>query len=131
METNAKKKLSQDYIKDKQIRQYYKYLKALCFVPPSDLIEVFNIISKDAPTAFVPMLVHLEKYYIGKSFSNRPGVRAVPAYPIKFWNCYYRVLNGDARTNNSVEAWHLQFELDVGKHSTMNKLLTKNRTKKY
>jgi hypothetical protein len=28
------------------------------------------------------------------------------------WNCYQRVLDGEERTNNSIEAWHRQFEVD-------------------
>ena len=106
-----KKHLSQSYINNKEIRFHYKLLKALCFVPPADVIPAFNLISETAPISFIPMLTHVEKYYIGKPKKNCPGIRTVPLYPIKFWNCYQRVLNDEARTNNSLEAWHQQFEV--------------------
>ena len=57
------------------------------------------------------MLTYFEKYYIGKPKKSQPGVRAIPCYPIGMWNCYQRVLDGEERTNNSIEAWHRQFEV--------------------
>ena len=105
-----KKGLSKPYINNIEIRKYYKYLKALCFVPCEDVIEAFTLIQSTAPNSFLPMCTHLENYYIGKPKRNCPGVRAVPIYPIPMWNCYERVLNDDERTNNSVESWHKVFE---------------------
>jgi hypothetical protein len=79
-------------------------LKALCFFPVNDVIKAFNYIQSIAPASFSPMLTYFEKYYIGKQKKNNPGVRAVPCYPMA--NCYQRVLDGEERTNNSIEAWH-------------------------
>ena len=56
------KKLSLSYINNKEIRFHYKLLKALCFVPPPDVINAFNLISKTAPASFIPMLTYLETY---------------------------------------------------------------------
>ena len=38
------------------------------------------------------------------------GERLPPTYPIALWNLYERTLNGEARTNNSVEGWHHRFQ---------------------
>ena len=51
----------------------------------------------------------------------------MPLFPISIWNCYDRVLSDQARTNNSLESWHKQFEMDVGKHPTTNKLIEQFR----
>ena len=51
----------------------------------------------------------------------------MPCFPVKIWNCYQRVLNDEETTNNSLEAWHQQFELDCGKHKTLNKLIEQLR----
>ena len=63
----------------------------------------------------------------GKAKKNCSGVRLGPLYPIKIWNCYSRILNDEETTNNSLEAWHQQFEFDVGKHPTINKLIEQFR----
>jgi hypothetical protein len=108
-----KKGLSNSYISNKEIRTCFKYLKALCFVPISDVIRAFNLIEGLAPPAFKPMLTYLEKNYIGKPKRNATGIRAVPPFPIQIWNCFERVLHGEERTNNSIEAWHKQFEVFI------------------
>ena len=95
-------------------------------MPPCDVIEAFNMISKSAPVNLLPMLTYLEKWYIGNpdKVTNKQtifGLRKIPCYPIQIWNCYNRVLNHDTNTNNSSEAWNLliTFELDIGKHLTI------------
>ena len=50
-------------------------------------------------------------------------IRKVPSFPILLWNCYEGSLDDGVNTNNNIEARHLQFELDVGKHLTVNKLI--------
>ena len=60
------KHLSKVYIHNLEIQKYYKFLKVLCFIPPGDVIEAFLLISKDAPASFIPILNHLERYYISK-----------------------------------------------------------------
>lgn len=60
------KGLSKSYINEKSIRQHFKYLKALCFVPPLFVIKAFKIIQSTAPVSFSPMHIYVEKYYIGK-----------------------------------------------------------------
>ena len=97
-----KKHLSIIYIRDKDTRKQYKFLKALCYVPPLMVIQAFKIIRNSAPSSFLPMIDHIEKFFIGKPHRTDKGVRKIPMFPITQWNCYYRVLNGEARTNNSL-----------------------------
>ena len=35
------------------------------------------------------------------------------------WNCYESSLDDRANTNNNIEVWHLQFQVDDGKHITV------------
>ena len=117
------KNLSKKYLNNSNTRLSFKKLKALCFVPTTEVIQAFKLIEKSSAPDFQPMIGYLEKWYIGKPKSNCPGVRLVPSYPITMWNCYQRVLNDEQRTNNSLESWHQQFEQACGKHPTLHKLI--------
>ena len=59
------------------------------------------------------MLTYFEKYYIGKKNPKNHLERKLPSYPISTWNVYNKVLNGDKRTNNNLEAWHAAFEVII------------------
>ena len=99
------------YVKNIDFRISFKKLKSIIFVPESDVISVFKTFSCTTTAQFFPIL----------------GMRTVPFFPIKIWNCNQRVSDNHARTNNSLESWHKQFELDVGKHPTTNKLVEQFR----
>ncbi|RNA41413.1 hypothetical protein BpHYR1_033853 [Brachionus plicatilis] len=73
------------------------------------------------------MHFYFETYYIGNLKKNSLIIRKVPSFPILSWNCHDKVLDGRQRTNNTLEAWRLAFENDVGKHSTVNKLVEQFR----
>ncbi|RNA11661.1 hypothetical protein BpHYR1_008321 [Brachionus plicatilis] len=72
------------------------------------VLKIKNI----APSNINSLLDYFEKYYIGK---------AVPLLPIHIWNINDRVLQDFPRTNNSLESWHKQFEIDAKKHQTVFK----------
>ncbi|RNA29412.1 hypothetical protein BpHYR1_013249 [Brachionus plicatilis] len=38
----------------------------------------------------------------------------------------FKLLNGRQRTNNTLEAWHLAFENDVGKHPTIKNIVDRS-----
>ena len=99
------------YLINIDIRKSFKQLKALCFIPTTDVIDAFKYISKNAPLSFNKILIYFEKILIGKPSKNKEGVRTLPPYPIKLWNCYVRIKKDHARTYNSIEAWHKQFEV--------------------
>ncbi len=121
------KNLSKKYLNNSITRLSFKKLKALCFLPTTEVIQAFKLIEKSSAPDFQPMIGYFEKWYIGKPKSNCPGVRLVPSYPITTWNCYQRVLNDEQRTNNSLESWHQQFEQAFGKHPTLHKLIEQFR----
>ena len=60
-----------------------------------------------------PLKRYFETTYIGVPNRNNRG-RKQPLFPIALWNCHDRLLNGDPRTTNSVEAWHRAFHNTVG-----------------
>ena len=69
------------------------------------------------------MLDYLEQNYIGMP-NRRGGGRQNAIFPIRLWNMYDIVLNGQARTNNAVEAWHRGIEtLLQMAHPTLWKLI--------
>ena len=110
-----------DFYSNSEFRKNYKMMQSLCFLPKDDVIEGFLVLSSVAVNRLRPLLEYLEKYYIGQKNSN--SQRKVPLFPIPMWNLYERVLNGDPRTNNNVESWHSQIQLDVNSNLTLNKLI--------
>ncbi|RNA13053.1 hypothetical protein BpHYR1_050011 [Brachionus plicatilis] len=83
------------------------------------VLEIKNI----APSNINSLLDYFEKYYIGKLKKDSISVRAVPLFPIHIWNINDRVLHDLPRTNNSLESWHKQFEIDAKKHQTVFKVI--------
>ena len=51
----------------------------------------------------------------------------MPILPIKCWSVYARNIKGEPLTNNNLEAWHKQFEVDARIHPTENKLIQQFR----
>ena len=90
------KGLATHYCEDSSIRQNFKYLKALAFVPVRFVITAFVLISGNAPKIFQPMLSYFEEWYIGLVITN--ATRRQPCYPIKMWNLHSRILKGILET---------------------------------
>ena len=94
-------------------------------MPSDDVIEAFNEIKSKSPSSFEPMLTYFETYYIGNLKTNSKSIRQEPMFPISLWNVYDRVSGDLARTTNSVEVWHKNFESDCKKHPTVYGLVNK------
>ena len=106
--------LTEDYIKNENLRRFLKLPKVLCFIPPDHVEESFlkirKIVTDDRVLAFFD---YFQKTYIGynelRKNSNRKNARMVefriePTFPIGLWNCYSRLQDCLPRTNNYVEA---------------------------
>ena len=115
------------YASDGEIRKNFKFLQALAFVPKKDVIFCLNQIKANCPNKFKPMLNYFEKYYVGNLKKDSLSIRHVPMFTIDLWNIHDRIVNGLPRTNNSLESWHKQFELDAKKHQTVFKLVEQFR----
>lgn len=111
----SKNKLFTNYTSksDSSVRKSFNLLKTLAFVP----------IDEKSSTAFKPMLVYFDKYYIGKLKKGSKSIRNEPVFAISSWNVYDRVLNDLPRTNNAVEAWHKAFANDINDHPLSFKLI--------
>jgi hypothetical protein len=111
----------------RHINKIYKsfgFLKCLAFVPVGDVIHAFNFIKSNAPPEFNGILKYFETYYIGKRLKKNSDLRKMPMFPIQIWSVYDRVINGDPRCNNSLEAWHNAFSIKVGDaHPTVYKFI--------
>ena len=92
-------------------------------MPLKDVYFGFNEILLKSPASFLTVLKYFEKNYIGELVGNSRTTRLAPKYPKEMWNLNERVLNSLPRTNNSIEAWHKQFELSCGKHPGVFKLI--------
>ena len=69
-----------------------------------------------------PFLRYCENTWVGDL--DRRGRRRNPLYALHLWNCHDSVLNGLAKTNNSVEGSHRGFMSMLGPaHPTIFKLI--------
>lgn len=122
-ENIQKQGLASLYSNDKSIRESHRSLKALAFVPSEHVASAFKLIKKNCPTEMEVIFENFETFYIGKLKKNSKSERESPTYPIEIWNCYERVLNGMATTNNAIESWHKQFADSTHSHPTIGKLI--------
>lgn len=102
------------------IRMSYRQL-----VPLNDVNHVFNLIVNSSPPIMKPFFDYFEEYYIGNYVEGSKSTRVVPRFPREIWNCHERVIKELPRTNNSLEAWHKSFALEVPTHPTIDRLIEK------
>ena len=76
------------FIENEETRFNFNQLKCLAFVPPNKVIECFKMIKRNSSEEFTCMLTYFENYYIAKCKKNTNGIRALPPFPKKTWNCY-------------------------------------------
>ena len=84
---------------------HVKYLSALSFVPPGDVVRAFDQISGDQEYPqdenLDGLYDYFERTYIARVV--RGGRRQTPIFPINMWNQQDRLEEGHAWTNNLVE----------------------------
>lgn len=101
------------YYSSSECKNGFLMLKALAYVPESDVGYVFRQLKKFLGKSFSELLKYVSKYYIG---TKSRGAR----FPIPTWNLYSRVLANMPKTNNNVESWHNVFTVHEKKHLTIN-----------
>lgn len=89
-------------------------LPALTFVPPPDVVGAFEQLADTMPAEAQQVVDYFEDTWVG--YPNRWGRRRAPLFSIDLWNCYQSIIDGVAKTNNSVEGWHRGFLELVGVH---------------
>ncbi len=97
--------LQQRYSNDANFALEARMIPALAFVPPADLDRYFDDLSNNVDPALGPILDYFEDTYLGR-VARGGNQRRPPQYAPAVWNVYGKTLNGHARTNNSVEAFH-------------------------
>lgn len=101
-----------------------KCILALAFIPPNDVIEVFEILTADPAYRVIEVICdYMEDNFIGR---QRRGRRDRPRFAIILWNQYSRVIDNLPRSNNALEGWHNAFNNVVGcAHPSVPKLARK------
>ncbi len=79
----------------------------LAFIPEEQVLMEFEKISFEVSKQennenILLFLIYFRKQFVAGDVSTNP------AYDVKFWSCYKRVLNSIPRTTNSLEGWHRQ-----------------------
>lgn len=107
----------------------YSIYQALAFVPVNEVVTKFDelvaTLSEEDEERIDEWLEYMLATWIGPV---RRNVRRSPRFPLAWWNLHERVLNGQARTNNSLEGWHRAFDQRVGcTHPSLRNLMHKIR----
>ncbi|KAL3862705.1 hypothetical protein ACJMK2_008658 [Sinanodonta woodiana] len=95
-------------------------LLALAFVPPQDVIELFEHLLEDPAYRNIDVICdYMDDSVIGRL---RRARRGPPRFAIKLWSKFSRVMGNEPRSNNAIEGWHNAFNNVVGfAHPTATK----------
>ncbi|XP_068208558.1 uncharacterized protein [Palaemon carinicauda] len=108
------------YCGSEEVRKYTKMLVALAFVPPNEIVNVFELLQDVVPDELHDLVLYFEDTWIGRPC--RRGRRRNAMFPPSVWSVYERVLSELPRTNNSLEGWHRAIQMSVGHmHPTIYK----------
>lgn len=118
--------LQQRYNNDAEFSLHLRMIAAVAFVPPNDVIAMFEDITDEIRNTFNTdadaVLDYVEDTYIGRYRRNAP--RRPPLFAIHMWNMYHRTHDEMPRTNNHIEGWHRRFQsLCAGWHPTFWKFI--------
>jgi len=100
-----------------------RMLPALAFLPKDDVISSYNVLIEsnyDTKNEEIlkQFLDYFENTWLGKL--DRRRKRKQPKIEIDIWNCFLRIDQDIATTNNSVEGWHNYFtSILSGKHPSL------------
>jgi hypothetical protein len=122
--------LSATYNGDPEFATRTKRLLALAFVPPADVVGVFEAVIGDPSYRDLDSIIsYIEQNFIGRRIGN---ARNAARFAIPLWNQYDRVLQKLPRSNNAVEGWHNAFNNSVGiAHPTPAALAEKLRIEQH
>ena len=107
------------YNDDPDFALQIKMLAALAFVPPNDVIRVFDDLVESEffdcnQRILKPLIDYFLDNWIGMLQTRRR--RRDPTFAITLWNCYYAVIDGLPKTNNALEGWHRAFSSLLSAH---------------
>ena len=133
--------LAKSYRDEEENRILINKLKGLAMAHPDDVIDLFVELGSIEWGEFQSIYNYFEDTYIGRLTQvvqkYRPGqrkqapktIRGKGLFPVQLWNQHARTLEGQARTNNSVEGWNGAIATALGeKHPNMWRLLSQFQT---
>jgi hypothetical protein len=107
------------YIDDPDFALQIKMLAALAFIPPNDVIRIFDDLVESQffdsnQQLLKPLIDYFLDNWIGMLQTRRR--RRDPTFAIPLWNCHSSVIDGIPKTNNAVEGWHNAFSSLLSAH---------------
>lgn len=105
-------RLSRKYGNDEDFALKVRMLKALAFVPSSEISNYYcSVSSTFEDEDLLKLCEWFERNYVKGSYQ--------PKYPRSFWSVYDdSMTNSYPRTQNSVEAWHRRLKAVVGRRKS-------------
>ncbi|KAH7714058.1 hypothetical protein AAVH_18597, partial [Aphelenchoides avenae] len=113
-----------------EVRILLRSFGALAHLPGNEVVSGYNqgveelgkLIGTTIPVEYKQPLKDFVLYFKNTYIGHVEGRRFIKArFGIDTWNCFMRTINGNARTNNSVEGWHAHLNAMFAK---ANMLLT-------
>ena len=99
---------------------FFKLLKSLVYCPPGFVNDVYATFIVpffyENNLNIVPEMLrfkdYFEKTYIGKAKKRGRG-RFPGTFPLDFWNIYHEIMQGTAKTNNSLEQLNREINQNI------------------
>jgi hypothetical protein len=128
--------LAARYREDAELALQCRMFTALAFVPTERVMSAFDELKEALPST-EPLWSYFESTYIGHfeaigtddSTSRRMATVyrfKKPIFDAEVWNVRDRVVAGEPKTTNSLEAWHRRFNVIIGKsHPNIFEFITR------
>ena len=95
---------------DDAVRSQINILATLAFVPVADVLATFGTYKRQKPAQIEPVVKYFDETYVSDKRAEGRRQAVSLRYAIPIWNQYQATLDGEARTNNVSEGWHIRFK---------------------
>jgi hypothetical protein len=96
-----------------QFAHQVKALIALCFLPPDEIPDAFDILAAEFHPSGQSLVQYFSDNYVHGQ-KRADGSYKNPMFPPSLWSCYDLTAQGYPRTQNHVESWHNRINTIAG-----------------
>ncbi|XP_068219196.1 uncharacterized protein [Palaemon carinicauda] len=110
------------YNNDTDFSLFCRKVNALAFLLIDGVPRGMQCLKQEVPENALPFIEYIDNTFVN-GMQRRNGRRSKPLFSVHGWNVYELTIAGNARTINSVEAWHRRFGVLVRSHSNLYNVL--------
>jgi hypothetical protein len=97
--------------RDASVRENFRCLPALAFLPSNEVEDGFDEVAAELRRLVISDALDGYLNYFEKTYARKKefGLSCDPLFPVEKWNCNAAALKKLPRTNNAQEGWHRRF----------------------